>query len=50
MRDTEGGCRGSRRTHSLHVVGGERNRNQMSGQVWNMPMAFASYMNCRHFS
>lgn len=49
-RDTEGGCRGSRKTHSLHVVGGERNRNRMSGQVWKMPVAFTSYINCRYFS
>lgn len=49
MRDTEGGCRGSRKTHSLDVVGGERNRNQMSNQVWKMPMACASYVNGRYF-
>lgn len=49
MRGTEGGCRGSRKTHSLHAVDGERNRNQMSSQVRKMPMAFASHINCRYF-
>lgn len=48
-RGIEGGCRGSRKTHSLHVVGGERNRNQMSSQVRKMPMAFVSFINCGYF-
>jgi hypothetical protein len=57
MRNTEGGCRDSQKTHSLQVVDGERKRNHMSNQFRKGPrsqpafvVAFLSYMNCRYFS
>lgn len=47
-RDTEGGCKGSRKTHSLHG-GWEKNRNHTSKQGRKVLMAFTSYINGRYF-